>query len=104
MIHIISNPQNGAPIDHEGVKLEPGFEQPVRESVAEELSQRFGFLLMRVVPGTFNAKKSKPRKIPGVLTFTVVEDPNPDVPDTAEHTLSGAARAPRKKAAKKATK
>lgn len=105
MIHIISNPHNGAPVDHNGVVLQPGYEQVVREQVAEELSQRFGFLLMRVVPGTYSSKKKyKPAAIKGTLTFENVEHAGPDVPDLAQHTVTPARAAkkaaPRKKAKK----
>lgn len=108
MKHIISNPHNGSPIDHLGIKLEPGQEQEVGEQVAEELSVRFGFLLMRVIPGTYSTKAKHPvRKIAGTLTFENVEHPDPDVPDLATHTVvakkAAKPRAP-KKVAKKGKK
>lgn len=101
MIHIISNPHNGSKIDFLGVVLEPGFEQPVKEQTAEELSQRFPFLLMRVVEGEFDPKKSKAVKISGKLEWETVVDPEPDIADGVKHVAGAKAPAARKPAAKK---
>lgn len=103
MKHIISNPHNGAPVDHLGVKLEPGQEVALYEQKAEELSQRFGFLLLRVVPGkgVNPTAKLKPVKIKGTLVWNTEVDPSPDVADFAVHAHSSKSAAPKKKVGKK---
>lgn len=99
-MHIVSNPHNGAPIDHAGVVLEPGYEQTMPEREAEALSARFPFLLMRVAPA--KAKASKPVKIKGTLKWETAVDADPDVVDGVSHVHDN--KAPARKPAAKSSK
>lgn len=106
MKHILTNPHNGANVDHEGVKLAPGQELHVQPNVGEALIKRFGFLLLRVVPGDDKAvKKAKPVKVKGLLEWKheVAPDENP-APYGVQHVVASAAKksvAAKKKSAKK---
>ena len=103
MKHILANPQNGAPVDHLGVKLAHGHEVVVPEIVGEELALRFNFLLLRIVPGSAVTKVGKPSKIKGTLSWNTETHPDPDVPDFAQHTHAPA-RAAKKTSEKKGGK
>lgn len=106
MKHILTNPHNGAPVDHDGVKLAPGQELHVFAQRGEALIKRFEFLLLRVVPGDDKGiKKAKPVKISGSLEWKheVTPDSNPS-PYSVNHVAVSAAKkstAAKKKVVKK---
>lgn len=105
MKHILSNPHNGSPIDHEGVKLEPGHELHVRPEVAKSLTGRFAFLLHRIVPGAETpAKKNKPVKLKTPLNWHPHNHGTDEVPepDSVNHVVTE--KSARKPAAKKSGK
>ncbi len=109
MKHILTNPHNGAPIDHEGFKLLPGHQVHVRADLAQGIADRFGFLLHHVVPGDDKGvATAKPVKIKGSVNFThknageadMVTGAHVPVADHVEHVVV----APKKKAAAKKKK
>ncbi len=86
MKHIISNPHNGAPIEHDGVTLAPGYEVEVPVREAHSLRARFGFLLHRTEDGK-PSKNPKSVKIKRKLewhTHNAGVDENPQ-PDEVRH-------------------
>lgn len=105
MKHILINPSNGAPIDHDGVKLAPGQALHVLKHVGEAFIKRFEFLMLQLVPGTdAGVAKAKPVKVSGTLEWQPVVAPaTAPEPDAVNHVITKSAKAPAtaKKAAKK---
>lgn len=97
MKHILLNPHNGAPVEHDGVKLLPGEALHVLQHLGEALVERFSFLLLQVVPGDDKGvAKAKPGKITGRLEWqpeNVGTDELPK-PDSVNHVVTKSAKAP----------